>query len=273
MRAALLGVEVLLLLWLEGRRPLRRRVEPWPRRAARNAAIVGLAGVTVQLFDRPVISRLSAWVERRRWGLVPALGLPRTLELPATLALLDYTLYLWHVANHRVPALWRFHQVHHVDLDLDVTTAVRFHPGELLLSVGLRAAQVLAIGVTPRALAVWQPALLASVLFHHGAVALPPWLDRALARFVPTPRLHTIHHSMIQGETDSNWSSAFTTLWDHLHGTFRYDDVPQEAIRIGVPAFPAPVPLGEALALPFGPQRASWSPPVGVPVRSREMIT
>jgi sterol desaturase/sphingolipid hydroxylase (fatty acid hydroxylase superfamily) len=172
--------------------------------------------------------------------------------------LLDYTLYLWHVLVHRAPWLWRFHVVHHIDLDLDATTALRFHFAELVLSVPWRAAQILLVGVSPLALSVWQTLLMLSVLFHHSNVRLAVGLERKINLLVVTPRMHGIHHSVVEEETNSNWSSGLT-LWDRLHGTLRLD-VPQDAIDIGVPAYrePREVGLGSMLALPFGEERPAW---------------
>jgi sterol desaturase/sphingolipid hydroxylase (fatty acid hydroxylase superfamily) len=165
--------------------------------------------------------------------------------------LMDYTLYLWHMLTHRVPALWRFHVVHHADLDLGATTALRFHFGELTISAAWRVAQVLLIGVTPLSLSTWQTLLFVSILFHHSNVRLSDATERRLVRFVVTPRMHGIHHSVVLEETDSNWSSGLT-VWDRLHGTLRLD-VPQDEIEIGVPSCrdPESVALGRMLALPF----------------------
>ena len=159
-----------------------------------------------------------------------------------------------------MPWLWRFHAVHHVDLDLDASTAIRFHFGELTQSVAWRAAQIVLIGVTPLSLSVWQAALIPSILFHHSNVRLSEATERLLSRFMVTPRMHGIHHSAVQNETDSNWSSGFN-FWDRLHGTLRLD-VPQDEITIGVPAFqdPGEVTLPKILAMPFGEQKAMWIP-------------
>jgi sterol desaturase/sphingolipid hydroxylase (fatty acid hydroxylase superfamily) len=145
--------------------------------------------------------------------------------------------------------------VHHVDLDLDASTALRFHFGELAVSIPWRAAQIVAIGVTPEALAVWQNALLVSILFHHSNVKLPLEIERAMSRVFVTPRMHGIHHSIVPEETNSNWSSGLT-VWDWLHGTLRLN-VPQREIAIGVAAYRSPedVTLRESLELPFVPQR------------------
>jgi sterol desaturase/sphingolipid hydroxylase (fatty acid hydroxylase superfamily) len=246
------------LVWLERRRPLRAVREPKLRRAARNLAAAAAGAAALRLAEAPLAERLTALVERRRWGLLKLARLPAWLEVAAAVVLLDYTLYLWHVLAHRAPRLWRFHVVHHVDLDLDATTALRFHFAELVISVPWRAAQILLIGVSPLALSVWQTLLMLSVLFHHSNVRLAVGLERRLNLLVVTPRMHGIHHSAVKGETDSNWSSGLT-LWDRLHGTLRLD-VPQGAIDIGVPAYrePREVGLASMLALPFGEERPTW---------------
>lgn len=243
------------LVWWERRRPLRRPNESKLKRDARNLAVAGVAAVTLQLAERPLVERLTAYVERRRVGLLKQFALPRPLEVALAVVLLDYTLYVWHVLAHRVPALWRFHLVHHADLDLDASTALRFHFGELVASVAWRAAQVRLIGVAPQSLAAWQSFLFASILFHHSNVRLPVAVERRLNLFIVTPRMHGIHHSTVRAERDANWSSGLT-LWDKLHGTLRLN-VPQGAIEIGVPAYRAPEELGlsELLKLPFGAER------------------
>lgn len=243
------------LVWLENRRPLRGAVESKLRRNARNLAVATLGAVSVQLAENPVVRPLSRLVEHRQLGLLKLVRLPAWLEVSLAAALLDYTLYLWHVLTHRVPFLWRFHQVHHADLDMDASTALRFHFGELICSVPWRAAQVLAIGVCPLALSLWQTAVLLEIMFHHSNVELPPAVEARLAKLVVTPRLHGIHHSIVDDEVNSNWSSGLT-IWDWLHRTLRLD-VPQEAITLGVPAFLGPddVRLGEVLEMPFVEQR------------------
>jgi sterol desaturase/sphingolipid hydroxylase (fatty acid hydroxylase superfamily) len=250
-----------LLVWLERRRPLRRAVEPVRVREARNLAVAAVGAVALRVTEKPLTEALTSLVERRRLGLLKVLRLPLWAEVALAVVLLDYTLYLWHVLTHRVPFLWRFHLVHHVDLDLDASTAVRFHFAELVVSVPWRAAQILLIGVSPLALSVWQTFLMVSILFHHSNVRLPVELERRLNRLFVTPRMHGIHHSDVREETDSNWSSGLT-VWDYLHGTLRLD-VPQDEINIGVPAYsdPREVGLVEILKLPFGEERNAWQLP------------
>jgi sterol desaturase/sphingolipid hydroxylase (fatty acid hydroxylase superfamily) len=249
------GGTFLLLTALERRRPLRRVREAKWRHVSRNIVFAGAAAATVNLLERPVVEPLARVVERRRYGLLYRRRLPRLLHVVLAIVLLDYTLYLWHVLTHRVSWLWRFHLVHHVDRDLDASTALRFHAGELAISIPWRAMQIAAIGVPADALLIWQNLVLLSILFHHSNIELPVDVERLVARLIVTPRLHGIHHSIVPAETNSNWSSGLTA-WDFLHGTLRLD-VPQQAITIGVPAYPAPadVTLANSLALPFGPQR------------------
>jgi sterol desaturase/sphingolipid hydroxylase (fatty acid hydroxylase superfamily) len=244
-----------VLTALERRRPLRRVREAKWRHVSRNIVFAGAAAATVNLLERPVVEPLAKMVQRRRYGLLYVCRLPPPLHLVLAVVVLDYTLYVWHVLTHRVSWLWRFHLVHHVDRDLDASTALRFHAGELALSIPWRAMQIAVIGVPLYALQVWQNIVLLSILFHHSNVELPIAVERIAARFVVTPRIHGIHHSSVPEETDSNWSSGLT-VWDYLHGTLRLD-VPQQAITIGVPAYPtaADVTLANSFALPFGAQR------------------
>ena len=227
----------------ERRWPLRRRVEPPNRRLRRNLAMAAMtAGVTAAL-QQPLVDRVMRRTMARRSGLLRRIPSP-ALRFVLGILLLDYTLWWWHWLNHTAPALWRFHVVHHADLDLDTSTAVRFHFGEMALAAFFRAAQVRLLGVDEQALAWWQRMLLLSILFHHSNLRLPEELDRRLRRLFVTPRMHGIHHSEIEDETNSNWSSLFT-WWDFLHGTFR-EGVPQEAITIGVPGWKDPHGLGIA---------------------------
>lgn len=247
-----------VLVWLENRRPLRDSVESKIVRNSRNLTVAGIAAVVLQLFEQPVVTPLTELVERKKLGLLKVVKLPKLLETLLAVALMDYTLYLWHVLTHRMPILWRFHLVHHVDLDLDASTAIRFHFGELLISVLWRAAQIRLIGVSPTSFAAWQLFVFPSILFQHSNVRLSPDLEEKLSRFIVTPRLHGIHHSDVQSETDSNWSSGLT-VWDRIHGTFR-NDVKQEEIVIGVPAYQNAdeVVLTRILSLPFETQKDDW---------------
>ena len=252
-----------LLIWQERRRPLRKRVEPDFKHSVRNLIIAFIGVLAMLLFEAPLIQPLARLVEARHWGLLGLVDLPVWLEAAIALVLMDYTFYLWHLLMHRVPLLWRFHAVHHVDLDLDVTTALRFHFGELLVSIPWRAAQVLVIGLNPLTFAIWQLFFALCVMFHHANLRLPlPW-ERRINRILVTPRMHGIHHSNVQEETDSNWSSGLT-IWDWVHGTLRLN-VPQKEIVIGVTAYNTSDTIGlpAVLALPFRDQPEFWRFPDG----------
>jgi sterol desaturase/sphingolipid hydroxylase (fatty acid hydroxylase superfamily) len=239
--------------------PLRRTVESKLRRVIRNLTVGGVSLLLTPLLQVPLLQPVASWIARDRIGFLQIVRWPRWLETAIAIVLLDYTLWWWHRANHRVPFFWRFHLVHHADRDLDASTALRFHFGELALSVPVRAAQMILIGVEPQMLWLWQTILFGSILFHHANVRLPLALERALARVIVTPRMHGIHHSDREDESNSNWSSLLS-VWDVLHRTFRFD-VPQERLTIGVPAYreTRDVTIGKALLLPFRRQRNDWA--------------
>jgi sterol desaturase/sphingolipid hydroxylase (fatty acid hydroxylase superfamily) len=254
----LIGGAFCLLSWLERRRPLRVAAEPGIERTGRNLTMAMLDAIAIRLTETPTARWLSVVVESNSWGLLKLLILPKWVEYTAALLLLDYTLYIWHVLTHRVPLLWRFHLVHHVDLDLDASTGRRFHFGEMILSAVFRLAQIFLIGVSPLILSIWQTCTLLSILFHHSNVRLPRNFERRLNWLLVGTRMHGIHHSASRERTDSNWSSGLT-LWDRLHGTLRLD-VPDDQITIGLPAYRSveEVTLPKIVAMPFTGQPAVW---------------
>jgi len=238
--------------------PLRRTVESKLRRVARNLTIGGVSLALTPLLQAPLLQPVASWIVREHVGLLQSVQWPRWIETVIAILLLDYTLWWWHWANHRIPFFWRFHLVHHADRDLDTSTALRFHFGELMLSIPVRAVQMIIIGVDPPALWLWQTILFGSILFHHANLRLPARVEGLLVRVIVTPRMHGIHHSDRIEETNSNWSSLLS-VWDFLHRTMRLD-VPQERVVIGVPAYddPADVTVGKMLLLPFRRQRSDW---------------
>jgi sterol desaturase/sphingolipid hydroxylase (fatty acid hydroxylase superfamily) len=265
----LAGSAFALIAIAESRRPLRRRREPRATRTARNLATAGLTAAITSALQTPLLAPLVQRVEDRQLGLLHHVRMPRALRTLLGVLLLDYTLWWWHRANHELPPLWRFHLVHHVDRDLDASTAIRFHFGEMSLSVFYRMAQVRLLGIDRFTLSLWQTLLLMSIAFHHSNLRLAPRLERRLGRWIVTPRMHGIHHSDYRDETDSNWSSLIS-WWDRLHGTMRLD-VDQDAIEIGVPAYqrPSDVTLAKITALPFVGQREDWIALDGTPHPAR----
>ncbi len=223
--------------------------------------LAAIGGVSLALVQTPLVLPLTVLVERRGVGLLELVSLPPAVEALLAIALMDYTLYVWHVLTHKVDFLWRFHEAHHVDLDLSATTGLRFHFGEMLLSMPFRAAQVVLFGVTPGVFALWQTLTTMQILFHHSNVRLPLRLERWLSLVIVTPRMHGIHHSTVRRETDSNWGTIFS-FYDRLHRTLRLD-VPQDEITMGVPAYREvdEVTLWKSLALPFRRTLYRWTRP------------
>ncbi len=248
--AATVGIAVGALFVLERVRPLRRTREPGPDRVLRNATIGLLAAATTIGSEAPVVATVQRFAAQRRIGLLRWIPLPRAVRILLGFVLLDYTLYLWHWWNHRSLALWRFHAVHHIDRDLDTTTGVRFHFGELALAAAFRAAQILALGVDAGTVRLWQQLLFLSVVFHHSNLELPVPLERALAMVIATPRMHGIHHSTRPRDLHTNFSSLLS-CWDRLHHTLQLD-TPARLI-IGVNGFDRTedVTLERSIALPF----------------------
>ena len=252
------GAVFLLFLVYETVWPLRKQRESKLRRVARNLTAGGIALAVVTLLQTPLLVPVSRWVARHHFGLFNLIEIPGPLATVLVVMLLDYTLWIWHRINHVVPFFWRFHLVHHVDRDMDASTAFRFHFGEQALSVGYRILQVALLGADPLSLLIWQALLSVSIVFHHSNSRLPIGWERVLCRIIVTPRMHGIHHSNYRNEANGNWSSLLS-VWDYLHGTVLLN-VPQESIEIGVPAYrpEQDVTLGQILALPFRRQRADW---------------
>ncbi len=215
---------------LERLRPLRRPTAPALPRTLHNVAMGLACAAVIGAVEAPLTQRVA---QRNAEGGRGLAGLmPRRGRLLTTLIVMDYTFYLWHVATHKMPVLWRFHRVHHVDPDLDASTAIRFHFIDMLVSLPWRLMQVRLSGASPRELGFWRAFFNASVLFHHANLRLPMGLDRRLSWLLTTPQMHGIHPSRVREERDSNWSSGIS-IWDRLHGTFR-DRPAQRDLAIGV---------------------------------------
>lgn len=253
----------LSLFVLERLFPLRRETRSLLGRLLVNLAVSAVAFGTALALVRPAAERAFAWTGAESFGLLHLVALPAPLELAAAFLLMDLTFYYWHRLNHQVPFLWRFHNVHHFDPDLDVSTAFRFHFGEIALSAGLRVVQVVLTGLSGWAFALYEVAFQANTLFHHSNLRLPIRVERVLNRLLVTPRMHGIHHSQIEDETNSNYGVVLP-WWDRLHRTLGLN-VPQSAIVIGVPGYSEPDDnrFWQALASPFRRQREYWRRPDG----------
>ncbi|WP_275286069.1 sterol desaturase family protein [Halomonas elongata] len=213
------GVLVAMALWeiAAPRRPQRyRRWQRWPH----NLMIVVVDTLALRLvFPLAAVGAAHVAAEHG-WGLFNVLASPGWLAVLVSFVALDMAIYFQHRLFHAVPWCWRLHRMHHADLEFDVTTGLRFHPLEILLSMGIKLAAVMALGAPVLAVLIFEVVLNATSMFNHGNVRLPAWLDRRLRRFVVTPEMHRVHHSIIPRETDSNFGFNLP-WWDHLFGTYR----------------------------------------------------
>jgi sterol desaturase/sphingolipid hydroxylase (fatty acid hydroxylase superfamily) len=196
----------------------------------------------------------AAWADGQSIGLLNFLELPFLLSCVLAFVLLDLLIYAQHVLFHHVPVFWRLHQVHHADPDIDTSTGVRFHPIEILLSMGIKISAVILLGAPAVAVMVFEIVLNATSLFNHGNVRLSGWADRLIRQVFVTPDMHRVHHSVIRQETDSNFGFNFS-IWDRLFGTYRETpELGHLEMEIGLKEF-----------RDEGPTRVSWS--LGLPFR------
>lgn len=196
---------------------------------------------------------VARWAAANEVGLLNVISTPFWANAVTTILALDFVSYAWHRANHRVPVLWRFHRVHHSDMQFTVSTGVRFHPGELVLSLPLRLAAVAALGAPPAAVVIFEIAFSVANLIEHGDINLPVRLETTLARVCITPALHRRHHSRQVSDLQTNFGTIFA-VWDRLLGTFGESTSAVE-VRTGLPEMAAPATLLQAVALPFVPER------------------
>lgn len=233
--AVVLIVFFIVLFVLETFFALRRRVQRRTTRVLINTVVAIPAFAALRLIFIPLAVWIAYEAEKQNFGLLNWVHIPDWVAAVITFLLLDYGNYVWHILLHRLPILWRFHLVHHTDLDLDVTTAARFHFVELLASVIFRGSVIFIAGISPAMVLIYEIAYEAATQFHHSNMKLPVRLEQTLNKLFVTPRMHGIHHSIIRDETDSNYSIIFS-IWDRLHRTLQ-SSVSQDAITIGVPSY------------------------------------
>lgn len=249
--APILAAVFVVIFIAEGRRQLRKRTQPRWKRVIINSIVSIPAFTLLRFLFLPVMVKLATKNTQLQWGLNYQYHAHPFIKGMAAFLIMDYTNYLWHVLNHKLPFLWRFHVVHHSDPDLDITTALRFHFGELIGSVFYRGAFVFLSGASPLHVLLYEIFFEGATQFHHSNWKLPFKLERGLNRIIVTPRMHGIHHSMIRQETDSNYAVIFS-FWDRLHNTVRLN-VNQGLIVTGVPSYSDPdeLTIGYLLKLPF----------------------
>jgi len=237
--AVFLGILVAMAIW-EVAAPRRRREIPRLIRWSNNLGVVVIDTILVRLTFPVVAVGLAVMAETQGWGLFNIFAVPFWLAFVLSVLALDLVIYLQHVMFHAVPALWRLHRMHHADLEFDVSTGLRFHPVEILLSMGIKLAAVAALGPPAVAVLVFEVLLNATSMFNHSNIRIPAAIDRVLRLLVVTPDMHRVHHSIIPHETNSNFGFNLP-WWDRLLGTYR----PQpreghESMTIGIEQFRTP---------------------------------
>jgi sterol desaturase/sphingolipid hydroxylase (fatty acid hydroxylase superfamily) len=220
--------------WFAPRRCLMVGRRPrWPG----NLGILAIDIIAVRLLVPTATIGVALVAAEKGWGLFAVLGLPAWAAVVVGVIALDLVIYIQHVVFHHVPVLWRLHRMHHADLDIDVTTGLRFHPLEILLSLAIKMATVLALGVPALAVLIFEVLLNATSMFNHSNVVLPPRLEPIARWIVVTPQMHQVHHSIERAETDSNFGFNLS-WWDRLFGTYRAQPAAgEERMTIGLPVF------------------------------------
>jgi sterol desaturase/sphingolipid hydroxylase (fatty acid hydroxylase superfamily) len=252
-----------LLLLLEALSPLRRRKRPQAPRLLLNLSLSATVFAVGGLAVKPVALGGAAWTGAQIFGLLHFLPLPFWAQFILGFLIMDLTFYYWHRLNHTRALLWRFHIVHHVDPDLDVSTSFRFHPVEILYSTLFRVLQVGLAGISPLIYVTYELAFQGATLFHHSNVRIPLSWERRVNKVLVTPRMHGVHHSVVGSETNSNYAVIFS-WWDRLHRSLRLN-VKQADLIIGVPGYllPADNRFWPLLKIPFLRQRPYWRWPSG----------
>jgi sterol desaturase/sphingolipid hydroxylase (fatty acid hydroxylase superfamily) len=237
------GLFVMMAVWevLAPRRtPAIGRGWRWPN----NLGVVVLDALLLRILLPTTAVGLALIAQARGFGLFNMIALPTWVSIIASVILLDLAIYLQHVLFHAVPALWRLHRMHHADLDIDVSTGLRFHPIEILLSMAIKLTVVAALGAPALAVLIFEVLLNATSMFNHGNVRIPAGIDQALRWLVVTPDMHRVHHSILSRETNSNFGFNLP-WWDRLFGTYRPQPAAgHEAMTIGIEQFRDPRELG-----------------------------
>ena len=253
LRLGIFAGALILFSSLEAIFPRRTRNLPRQTRWLTHLGITVIDSLAVRLLGPLTAIAVAIWASGKGIGLFNLTHLPLWVEITLAFILLDFAIYLQHVISHRIPLFWRFHKVHHTDRDLDASSAVRFHPVEILLSMLYKCGLVLLIGPAAIAILIFEIVLNASAIFNHANLKLPITLDKSLRIFIVTPDMHRVHHSVIEGETNSNYGFNFS-IWDKLCRTYKAQPkAGHDAMKIGLSEHQnsAPANLLWSLKLPF----------------------
>ncbi|EGU30505.1 hypothetical protein VII00023_10864 [Vibrio ichthyoenteri ATCC 700023] len=247
-----LSTLVLCGLW-EWLAPRKTLTQNKGQRWFNNLGLIGFNSLCLNLFMPLLAIEAALWAQQSHVGLLNWLSLPVWLNIAIAIIALDFAIYVQHVVFHRIPWLWRLHRMHHADQDIDVTTGARFHPIEMIMSMWIKIAIVVSLGISPLAVLLFEIILNVSAMFNHSNAKLPLSLDKWLRKAIVTPDMHRVHHSEIVKETHSNFG-FFLSIWDRLFRTYR--DQPQlghDKVKIGIPEFQTPREqwLDKMLTQPF----------------------
>lgn len=244
--SAFLGMLAVMALW-ELAAPRRVLSRPRAERWVANISMTAINTILVRFAVPAMTVGAALMAESRQWGLFHNLDLTAVATVVLCVIALDFLIYLQHLMFHRVPVLWRLHRVHHTDMDIDVTTALRFHPIEIVLSLCIKAGAVIALGAPMEAIVLFEVILNGTAMFNHGNVRMPGWLDTVIRLVVVTPDMHRVHHSVRDAETNSNYGFNLS-CWDRLFRTYRAQPADgHDEMTIGLADYREP---GD-LALPF----------------------
>lgn len=230
------GIFALMATW-EAYRPRRVRALGRWRRWPSNLGVAVLNTVSVRILFPTAAVGFATFADTNNWGLLHLLQLPELAAIGLAILALDLAIYLQHVLFHAAPSLWRLHRMHHADLDFDVTTGSRFHPVEIVLSMGIKFVIIAALGAPAVAVLIFEVLLNGTSMFNHANLKLPTAADRLLRRLIVTPDMHRVHHSITASETNSNFGFNLS-WWDHIFGTYRAQPAQgHEAMIIGIDQF------------------------------------
>ena len=245
----------LTLAALELVAPRRSLSQPKGRRWFTNLSLIVIDTLALRIVMPMLAVGMAVVADQKGWGLLNLVGLPVWLEFIIALIIFDMLIYAQHVATHKIPILWRLHKVHHTDRDIDVTTASRFHPLEILASMAYKLLCIVLLGPSAAAMFVFEIILNSSTMFNHSNLRLPAKMDKLVRSLVVTPDMHRVHHSVLYRETDSNYG-FFLSIWDRLFRTYRSQpEAGHDGMTIGQTQYQdqQPVKLGWSLLLPFLP--------------------
>lgn len=255
-----IGVLVLMGA-LEALLPRRSRTQKQPVRWATNLGLIVVDSIALRLALPLVATGMAALAAERGWGLFNILNWPSWLEFVLAIVLLDMLIYWQHVASHHIPILWRLHKVHHADRDIDTTTGIRFHPVEIILSMVYKIICVVLLGPAVVAVILFEVILNGCALFNHANVRLPESADKMIRRFLVTPDMHRVHHSVIVRETNSNYGFSLS-IWDRLFGSYiAQPSAGHDTMTIGLTEYQSDEPsnIFWALVVPFKRNRQNTS--------------